>query len=155
MLPFSRRFALLALFASAGLVLLSSVAHAGPGFRPGPIQQPNNNFGRSPVVNGIVQPPRQRSMEESFNRQVIRNAYMNLPAYLPTYNPYMPVTLNPYSRTLSTGPTYPPLPVTLYSPVSIYPGVNPYALYSGLYNPYAYGSYLNPTGFIGYGYLYQ
>ena len=140
MLAFTRRFALLALFAARALPCSRAWPTPAPVFVPGRSSPPNNNFASPPVVNPIFQPPPRMSMQESFNRQVIRNAYQNLPAYLPTYNPYMPVTLNPYSRTLSTGPTYPPLPVTLYSPVSIYPGVNPYALYSGLYNPYAYGS---------------
>jgi hypothetical protein len=67
----------------------------------------------------------------------------------------MPYSLNPYSRMIAYSPTYPPVPPAYFSPVTIYPGVNPYALYSGLYNPYAYGGYINPTGFTGYNYLFQ
>jgi len=147
MLTLTRRCALVGLLAVLGLGLVSTTAEAG--FRPRPVLPPRVP---TPVVNpNIPAPPPQLSMQQSFNLQVMRAFYANNPGYLAVYNPYLPA-YNPYLQVTTTWSNYPYN--YGYRSVSVYSGVNPYVLYSGLYNPYVYGN-LNPTVAYAYAYLYQ
>jgi hypothetical protein len=136
MASLTRRFAIVAGLAVLGLGLLSSEANAQfqvrrVGATPVPFKMPiNRNWLVAPGVT---------LRQAAYNTRVIGRALSTIPPWVYGYNPY-PSMVN-------YGPTYP------------YYGYNPYAIYSGLYNPYLTGSIYtnpyNPYGLYGYSYLYQ
>ncbi len=137
---------------SLGLAVLAVVTAgsisipAEAGFPTSPRRPPVAFPTGGPLPTFQTKPP--LTMRQSYNRQVRRYIYGNVPPYLWNYNPYLP-TYNPYLPPVNLNPNY------LYPAVTLYPVVNPYAVYAGLYNPYVYGNYLNPAGLAAYAYLYQ
>jgi hypothetical protein len=137
MISHTIRLTLFAVFAVVGLGFITTAAEAGFPHKPRrPVVVVNApgtlpNFQARPAL----------TMQQSYNRQVRRYLYGNVPPYLRYYNPYFPA-VNAY-------------PAYTYSTVTVYPAANPYGPYAGLYNPYLYGNYLNPAVLAPYAYLYE